>query len=58
MVVQGGKNVYHKEEYHHNKKFYDDHDSKKYHNKYDDLDSYFKAHKGKDYKGGHYKVNT
>nr|XP_027232463.1 serine/threonine-protein phosphatase 1 regulatory subunit 10-like [Penaeus vannamei] len=51
----GFKNVYHKEEYGHTKKFYDDSDNKKYHNNYDDLDTYFKAHKGSDYKGGHYK---
>ncbi|ROT63142.1 hypothetical protein C7M84_018984 [Penaeus vannamei] len=54
----GFKNVYHKEEYGHTKKFYDDSDNKKYHNNYDDLDTYFKAHKGSDYKGGHYKVRT
>nr|XP_027232465.1 keratin, type I cytoskeletal 9-like [Penaeus vannamei] len=52
---KGFKNVYHKEEYGHTKKFYDDSDNKKYHNNYDDLDTYFKAHKGSDYKGGHYK---
>lgn len=38
------------------KKFYDDDDIKKYHSKYDDFDAYFKAHKGKDHKGGQYKV--
>ncbi|XP_037777014.1 filaggrin-2-like [Penaeus monodon] len=53
--LNGFKNVYHKEEYGHTKKFYDDHDDKKYHSNYDDLDTYFKAHKGSDYKGGHYK---
>ena len=55
-TLQGFKNVYHKEEYGHHKKFYDDYDAKKYHSHYDDFDSHFKAHKGGHHKGGHHKV--
>ena len=48
--------MYHKEEYQHTKKFYDDGDNSKYYDSYDDHDSYYKGNHGKAYKGGEYKV--
>ena len=58
MTHWGFKNVYHKEEYGLNKKFYDDSDFKKYHSDHDHFDSFFKAHKGGSHKGGEFKVRA
>ena len=53
---KGFKNVYHKEEFGKNKKFYDDSDHKSYYGHHDGFDSFFKAHKGGAFKGGKFKV--
>ena len=56
-MLQGFKNVYHKEEYQHKKKFYDDKDSKKYHDKHEKGFKSFDGKKGKEYKGHKAKVS-
>ncbi len=55
-MLKGFKNIYHKEEYGVNKKFYDDGDFKKYHNNHDDFDKYYSGYKGAHHKGGSHKV--
>ena len=50
--------MYHKEEYGHNKKFYDDSDFKKYHSDHHDYNDYFSAHKGGHHKGGNAHVSN
>ncbi|KAF2343184.1 Protein of unknown function DUF4779, partial [Trinorchestia longiramus] len=54
----GFKNVYHKEEFGQNKKFYDDSDHKSHYGHHDGFDSFFKGHKGGGFGGGSFKVGV
>lgn len=56
FVVQGFHKVYHKEEFGHKKKFWDNKDHKKHYKTYDHLDKYFKKHNAGHHKGKKYKV--
>ncbi|KAF2347105.1 Protein of unknown function DUF4779 [Trinorchestia longiramus] len=57
-IRQGFKNVYHKEEFGQNKKFYDDSDHKSHYGHHDGFDSFFKGHKGGGFGGGSFKVGV
>ena len=55
---QGFHNLYHKEEFGHKKKFFDNAGHKKFFKNHDHLDKHFKKHHGGHHKGGHFKVKT